>query len=67
MKLHPSLTAERIAEAAVRAELSLDNPGFCKKCGHEQEGCEPDARGIECDVCASHAVDGAAWLLWSIT
>jgi hypothetical protein len=30
MKMHPSLTAERIEEAARRQMFDLDSPGFCK-------------------------------------
>jgi len=63
MKLHPSLTADRIMEAAERGMTSLDNPGFCIACGEEAEGCEPDARGYQCDHCGKHRVYGAEELL----
>lgn len=59
MKLHPSLTDERIREAVERAMTSLDNPGFCIDCGHEQDGCEPDARKYKCESCGKRAVYGA--------
>ncbi len=63
MKLHPSITADRVMEAAQREMFTLDNPGFCTECGNEQEGCEPDARNYECEACGAKAVYGAAELL----
>lgn len=49
--IHPSLTPERLIEAAERRSFALDNPGFCTACGEEQEGCEPDARNYKCECC----------------
>jgi hypothetical protein len=57
MKLHPSITEERILEAVER--FDLDDPGFCIKCGHEQGGCEPDMRKGVCESCGAKAVYGA--------
>jgi hypothetical protein len=59
MKMHKSITAERIIDACERCLKGLDNPGFCIKCGNEQEGCEPDARRYECEACGEKAVYGA--------
>lgn len=59
MKIHSSLTAERILEACERHMTTLDNPGFCTACGTEAEGVEPDARQYRCDECGDHAVYGA--------
>ena len=59
MKLHPTLTTDRIVEAVERQMLTLDDPGFCLECGHEQGGCEPDARKIKCEACGAMAVFGA--------
>ncbi len=59
MKVHHSITAERVQEAVERAAASLDNPGFCIVCGAEAEGVEPDAREYECESCGEHAVYGA--------
>jgi predicted RNA-binding Zn-ribbon protein involved in translation (DUF1610 family) len=61
--LHPSITAERVAEAAERELSSLDNPAFCLACGAEAEGCEPDAEQYACENCGEHAVYGAAEIL----
>lgn len=64
--MHKSLTVERIQDAAMRQEMTLDNPGFCIACGHEQEGCEPDMRNGKCEHCGCHKVHGASELLMSI-
>ena len=60
---HPSLTIERVMDAAEREMTGLDNPGFCLACGNEQEGCEPDARRYECEACGERQVYGAAELV----
>lgn len=61
MKIHPSITPERIEEAVEREQRSLDNPGFCVHCGAEAEGVEPDA--CKCECCAEPGVYGASELL----
>ena len=63
MKLHPSVTLERVEGAVERHHSSLDNPGFCVKCGADAEGVEPDARKYECESCGEHGVYGAEELL----
>ena len=63
IKVHPSITVERVCEAVERHNTSLDNPGFCLSCGQEAEGCEPDAEGYECEACGEPAVYGADNLL----
>ena len=59
MKIHPTITEDRILEACERRMTSLDNPGFCLACGNEQGGCEPDARNYECEACSEFQVYGA--------
>lgn len=66
LKLHPSLTFERIEAAAMRRNESLDNPGFCIACGAEAEGVEPDARRYTCDACGEPGVYGAEELLMMV-
>lgn len=56
--MHKSITKKRILASVERRATSLDNPGFCLTCGHEQEGCEPDARGYECEACGESGVNG---------
>jgi hypothetical protein len=62
-RMHPSITAERVADAVERELVSLDNPGFCLACGAETDGCEPDAEQYACDTCGEAAVYGAAEIL----
>ncbi len=61
--MHKSITTERVLEAAKRQMFGMDNPGFCTSCGEEAEGCEPDARGYECESCGERAVCGAEELM----
>jgi len=63
MKMHASVTLDRVTDAVEQAMSSLDNPGICVACGEDQDGCEPDARGYECDACGKRAVYGAEELL----
>ena len=63
MKIHPSVTSERVCEAVEEQMSSLENPGFCVACGEDAEGCEPDARKYECGACGEMAVYGAEELL----
>jgi len=68
MKIHPKITLKRVMAAAKRQQLELDDPGFCIDCGHEQDGCEPDARRYKCELCGEKAVYGAEELaqqMWS--
>lgn len=62
MAMHRSITARRVFAAAMRAETSLDNPGFCIACGLEADGCEPDMRKGQCESCGERSVYGAAEL-----
>jgi len=52
-------TDDEVMDAAKRSMFGLDNPGFCRKCGAENDGCEPDARKYPCEVCGERAVYGA--------
>lgn len=63
MKLHPSITLDRVEQAVRRRMRSLDNPGFCIECGEEVDGVEPDACGYECEHCGAEAVYGADELM----
>ena len=61
--IHPSLTAARVLDAVDLQHSSLENPGFCIRCGAEHQGLEPDARRRPCDQCGSNSVYGAEELL----
>jgi hypothetical protein len=63
---HPSITVERVMEAAQREMFELDNPGFCLICGEEAEGCEPDARNYKCESCGAEQVFGAEEIILSV-
>ena len=67
MKVHSSITTDRLLDAVERRETCLDNPGFCTACGEEQDGCEPDARKYECEACGKKAVYGAEEILICIS
>lgn len=53
----------QLTDALERYNSGLDNPGFCLACGEEADGCEPDARGYECESCGAKAVYGAEEVL----
>ena len=63
MKLHPSITTDRVVEAVQRRMTCLDNPGMCVACGEDADGCEADARAYPCEHCGKRAVYGADELL----
>lgn len=66
MKIHPSVTIDRVLAAVERGATSLDNPGFCIVCGEDAEGVEPDARRYECESCGQRGVYGAEELLLNL-
>lgn len=59
MKMHPSITVDRVMNACERRATALDNPGFCISCGAEAEGCEPDAERYTCEICGEDKVYGS--------
>jgi len=66
MKMHKSITSERIIAAVEESHSTLSNPGFCIACGEDQEGCEPDAERYECESCGKRTVFGAEQLLFYV-
>jgi predicted RNA-binding Zn-ribbon protein involved in translation (DUF1610 family) len=66
MKIHPTVTATRVTDAVRRSHQTLDNPGFCIRCGAEAESVEPDALRYECESCGEAGVYGAEELLLRI-
>lgn len=67
MVIHPSLTEERVMEAAEKTLMDLENIGFCTKCGDEVDGVEPDATGYYCSTCETPGtVVGAEHLLLTL-
>lgn len=63
MKIHESITSERVMEACERHLTTLENPGFCIHCGDNAEGVEPDAMRYRCEACGRMGVYGAEQLL----
>ena len=59
MKLHHTITEERLLGALESSQLGLDDPGFCTACGADACGVEPDARRYVCEACGEKAVYGA--------
>lgn len=56
------VTDEQIERCCEESTHGLESLGICMMCGHEQDGCEPDARGYKCEACESNAVYGAEQL-----
>ena len=63
VKMHKSITIDRVTDAVNRHMTTLDNPSFCVACGEGVEGIEPDACGYECESCGEDKVYGADELL----
>lgn len=64
MRMHKSITSERIIKAVESQMFGLENPGFCLACGADADGCEPDARWYHCEECGEYMVCGAQELLF---
>ena len=45
------LNVDRVLQAAEEQMFGTEDVGFCIKCGHEQDGCEPDAERYRCEEC----------------
>ncbi len=67
MKIHTSITTDRVIALAQESMFGMGNPGICTACGEDAEGCEPDARGYTCDCCDENAVYGAEELMLIIS
>jgi hypothetical protein len=63
MKIHDTITEERVLAAVETHNTSLENPGFCLACGADACECEPDARKYKCEECGKRAVYGAEEVL----
>ena len=60
MRIHKSLTTERV----MRAAECQDGTGYCTACGAEASQCEPDAQHYPCRRCGERAVFGAEEILF---
>lgn len=63
MKVHRSITIDRLEPIISECTFGLATTGLCVECGEDQEGCEPDAERYECESCGAKAVYGAEQLL----
>jgi hypothetical protein len=63
MKMHKSVTLERIMEMTERSTFGAEDDGVCVACGQDQMGVEPDAERLPCESCGRNAVYGAEQLL----
>jgi predicted amidophosphoribosyltransferase len=63
IKIHPSITVDRVTQAVENQQISLDDPGFCLACGADADGCEPDGEGLICNECKQPQVYGAEQVL----
>lgn len=66
MKIHSSITIDRVTDAARESMFGMSNPGFCLACGEDADGVEPDARKYKCGVCGENAVYGAEEVLMMV-
>ncbi len=62
-RMHKSVTVERITAGAEESMFGIGNPGICIACGEDADGCEPDARGYDCESCDEPKVYGCEELL----
>lgn len=58
MKLHESITEERIEQGARESMFGEDMCGVCIACGEEAYGVEPDAEEYRCEACGQMKVYG---------
>ena len=63
MKVHKSVTRERVLAEAEDQMFGLGNTGFCVACGEDRGGCEPDAERYPCESCGENQVYGATELM----
>lgn len=63
MRIHKSITVDRIIEAVKESTFGMEDNGFCVACGSEAYGVEPDAEKCKCEDCGKRAVYGAEQLL----
>ena len=66
MKMHKSITPERVTAAVEEQMATLSDPGFCIACGDDADQCEPDAQNYKCESCGENKVFGAEELLFHL-
>lgn len=56
--VNKSITLDRVMKSVENRRMSTNDSGICISCGFDQDGCEPDARKLECELCGEKAVYG---------
>jgi predicted RNA-binding Zn-ribbon protein involved in translation (DUF1610 family) len=64
MKVHKSVTMDRITEMARESMFGTEDNGICISCGADAYGVEPDAENYTCKSCGEEAVFGGEQLLF---
>jgi hypothetical protein len=57
------IIAKKFSSAKLMRAAEENGVGFCRACGAEAHGVEPDARRYKCDACELNFVYGAEELL----
>lgn len=60
--LPPGVSLDDLIDAAQHG----DGAGFCRDCGAENSGVEPDASGYPCEICGARRVAGAEQILLGV-
>ncbi len=63
MRVHASITFERLEAACEASMFGTEDDGFCVACGEDAMGVEPDAEKYQCESCDARAVYGAEQLM----
>lgn len=66
IQYHPQtgkIIARKFAIDRLERAICGGDTGFCRACGAEQYGCEPDARRYRCEACNNREVYGAEELI----
>ena len=64
MKMHESITVERLEVLIIESVPYMDDAGVCVECGAGRHGYSPlAAQGALCEECGAEAVWGASELL----
>lgn len=63
MKIHKSVTVDRITEVAKKSMFGTEDNGICISCGEDAYGVEPDAEKYTCETCGKNTVFGGEQLL----
>lgn len=58
MKLHSTITIDRVMAGAEESMFGMSDDGVCIYCGEDAMGVEPDAERYECESCGKRGVYG---------